>query len=141
MLKDKGQQSKCTTSPNSRPQWFYATECFYLAATYLTKVSLVLLYLRIWPESVPHTSFRLACWITCGLIIATWCGTTLSTILACNPVDFAWNSAVGAQGQCMDRQAAVYAYGALNIIYDFLVLLLPIPRLMLLNVSTGDKVG
>lgn len=41
----------------------------------------------------------------------------------------------------MDRQVAVYAWAGLNIAFDFVVLLLPIPRLIVLNVSTADKAG
>lgn len=109
--------------------------------TYLTKVSLVLLYLRIWPGSTQQSSFRITCWIVLSFLLATWISTTLATIFACDPISYAWNSVIGEKGTCINRQNAVYAYAALNIAYDFVVLLLPIPRLLRLKVSTGEKIG
>lgn len=75
------------------------------------------------------------------MLTTTWIAETFSTIFACAPVTYAWDMVIGAQGSCINRPAAVYAYAALNITYDFIVLLLPIPRLLRLKVSTGEKIG
>jgi membrane-associated HD superfamily phosphohydrolase len=62
-------------------------------------------------------------------------------IFACHPISNAWKYANTANGTCINRLAAAYTYGGLNVIYDIIVVVLPIPKLMRLDVSTRQKAG
>lgn len=83
------------------------------------------------------------CWIVVGLLIAVFVSFEFATIFQCIPVSYNWRSLVDrtAQGSCTDRQAQVYAAAAFNIFFDILVLLLPVPSLLKLNISWMKKLG
>ncbi|KAF2161929.1 hypothetical protein M409DRAFT_27655 [Zasmidium cellare ATCC 36951] len=123
--------------------WAYAGEPLYAIVTCLTKVSLVLLYLRIWSVDILENGsrFRLACWVTAGLLIITMVVFVLTSLFACTPIEGAWNLHTGKDVKCANRTAQGYSLGAINIVFDFVVLLLPVPRLIKLNINLGEKIG
>ncbi|SMQ49276.1 unnamed protein product [Zymoseptoria tritici ST99CH_3D7] len=124
-------------------KYFYATQPLYNCSVLCTKLSLVLLYLRIWPREKGKgwTSFHVTCCIMIFALIGTTIAITFATTFACHPLHNAWRYANRAGGTCTDRVAGVYAYGGLNISYDIIVLALPITRLLRLKVSTTQKLG
>lgn len=134
---------KRSTLTEINPQWFYASQPFYIMAVFCTKLSLVVLYLRIWPRMKGErwTLFHSLCWIMIFVLIGTAIGATLAMIFACHPFSNAWRYANRAMGTCTDRVAGAYAYGGLNIVYDIIVIALPVPRLMKLKVSMRQKIG
>lgn len=75
------------------------------------------------------------------VLIGTAVGATLAMCFACHPISNAWRYANRAMGTCTDRVAGAYAYGGLNIVYDIIVIGLPIPKLLRLNVSMRQKIG
>ncbi|CZT17814.1 uncharacterized protein RCC_03650 [Ramularia collo-cygni] len=124
-------------------KWFYASQPFYIFAVFSTKLSLILLYLRIWPRRRGDvwTFFHAMCYIMIFVLMGTAIGATLAMIFSCHPISNAWRYANRAMGTCTDRVAGAYVYGALNIVYDLIVIALPIPGLLRLKVSTGQKIG
>lgn len=78
-----------------------------------------------------------------GLLAALLVSFEFATIFQCTPVSYNWRSVIDrtAQGSCTDRQAQVYTAAAFNIIFDILVLLLPVPSLLKLNTSWMKKLG
>lgn len=56
-------------------------------------------------------------------------------------ISTAWRYANRAGGKCIDRVAAGYAFGGLNVIFDLIVILLPIPRMIALKVSMRQRIG
>lgn len=122
-------------------QLFYAGEPLYVAVVFGTKVSLVLLYLRIWSKD--SRNLNMACWIVIGLLTALFISFEFATIFQCIPISYNWRSLIDrtAKGSCTDRQAQIYSQAAFNIFFDVLVLLLPVPSLLKLNISWMKKLG
>ncbi|KAK4502961.1 hypothetical protein PRZ48_006388 [Zasmidium cellare] len=85
----------------------------------------------------------MACWIVIGLLAALFVSFEFATIFQCIPVSYNWTSVVDrtATGSCTDRLAQVYTAAAFNIFFDVLVLLLPVPSLLKLNISWMKKLG
>ncbi|CZT25328.1 uncharacterized protein RCC_11056 [Ramularia collo-cygni] len=124
-------------------KWFYIAIPMYIAAAFTTKLSLIALYLRVWPASrdCRYTTFRRLCWTMGFLLVGAALACSLAMIFACHPISNAWKYANTGNGTCINRVAAAYAYGGLNVIFDLIVIALPIPKLLQLDVSRRQKIG
>ncbi|SMY23888.1 unnamed protein product [Zymoseptoria tritici ST99CH_1A5] len=123
-------------------KWFFASMPLYFVAAFCTKLSLILLYLRIWPDDTgTNRIFRMGCKVIGLLLLLTALISVLTLIFGCNPISDAWRYANRAGGKCIDRVAAGYAFGGLNVIFDLIVILLPIPRMIALKVSMRQRIG
>lgn len=123
-------------------RFFYVEEYIYNVCIYLAKVSIVLLYVRVFPRSTGHT-FNNLCWITLGAMTC-WClGFILYFPFQCRPISMVWNQWDGLHnGYCTNFQTATYVNSSLNIFFDFVLLGLPIPRLFKLQVrDVRRKIG
>lgn len=100
-----------------------------------TKISILCLYLRIFP-------FRWVIWSSYAtiLIILAW---TIATILAgcfiCQPFAFNWDKSI-PHGSCGDQVTSFTVTGIINLITDVIVLLLPMQPLYQLQMATYKKV-
>lgn len=123
---------------NSSLQIFYYTELLYLASIALTKISILLFYLRIFPQA----GLRKAIWFTivlCVLYIITF---VTATALQCIPIRFAWERWDGDHhGKCIDLNADAWCSAAVNIVLDLIVILLPMRELKKLAMSRRRKFG
>lgn len=121
---------------------FYLGELFYNVIVMGTKISLILLYLRIWTVDSVTPAFRIACWTLIAILASTACAGTFAIIFQCSPVPYAWLSVAGdIQGNCINIEAFTYTYGALNICYDVIVFFLPVHSLLKLQITWPRKVG
>lgn len=121
-------------------QWFYTAEPIYVLGTRLPKLSLVLLYLRLWSER--KTSFRMICWIVASLLVLSAISGLFATIFSCDPNSYAWRRVIpGTIGSCVRRTALSVAQAATVIAFDVVVILLPIPKLLKLPLSPYYKAG
>lgn len=120
-------------------QYFFIEEFLYLACVTLTKVSIILLYLRIIPSSI-SPRFRIICLILIGLLLANMVSFIVALGFQCRPVSYSWTQWTGeTQGSCMNLQAQVYSSSATNITFDLIVFALPIPKLLGLQVRDTRK--
>lgn len=69
--------------------WFWASIWIYYLCLGLTKLSILIQYLRIFPQ----VNFRRMCWAMVGIIIVWTLWATLSAIFMCTPVNVFWSSA------------------------------------------------
>lgn len=107
-----------------------------------TKMSLVLLYLRIWTADSVTPAFRIACWTLIAILASTAAAGAFAIIFQCTPVSYAWLSITGEiQGKCIRIGAFTYTFGALNICYDVIVFFLPVHSLLKLRITWPRKVG
>ncbi|PPJ57677.1 hypothetical protein CBER1_00129 [Cercospora berteroae] len=121
--------------------WFFVGQPLYVMVTYLSKLSLVFLYLRIWREE-SMSSFRITCWIVATSLIMCTIGCVLACIFPCQPISYAWRQVLpGVTGKCSNRTAAAFAFSGINIAYDVIVLLIPIPRFIGLSIPLHKKIG
>jgi hypothetical protein len=122
----------------SHDQIFYFTELLYLAAVGLTKISILLFYLRIFPD----WKLRRAIYAmigTCALYSVVF---VTVTALQCIPVSMAWKKWDGEHhGKCLDLNADGWASASLNIILDLIVIALPMKQLTGLNMGWQRKLG
>lgn len=98
------------------------------------KISILLLYCKI---------FTLPWFIWSARVVGLACiGYTLGTILAaflvCQPLPFYWDATITG-GYCGDEFLSYILTGSMNIATDVMVLLLPIPSLMRLELSLASK--
>ncbi|KAF2139197.1 uncharacterized protein K452DRAFT_232914, partial [Aplosporella prunicola CBS 121167] len=103
----------------------------------LIKTSLMVLYLRIFGK-IGHIRIIIA---VVMVIVWGWAfSIVIEGFLLCRPLAFNWDQTLPG-GVCGDRNAAFVAAGALNMITDVMVLVLPIPYIWALQVPASRKFG
>lgn len=114
-------------------QWAAASVILYVPAAGLAKVAILIFYLRINPDRKFRWAVFAVLFITIGFMVAL----CFSLIFECRPIAKFWNPLL--QGTCVRVSNLYLANGILNVVADFLVLLVPIPMLVKLHVSYNQK--
>ncbi|KAJ3496443.1 hypothetical protein NLG97_g2663 [Lecanicillium saksenae] len=115
--------------------YFFIFQCFVKNTVGISKLSFLFLYLDIFPQE----RFRYICW---GLIIHIGLGLValnITTILQCQPVPFSWDKTL--HGHCINIKAFWYAQSGWNTLMDVIVLLLPVPLVVKLQMNRRGKFG
>ncbi|ROW01737.1 hypothetical protein VSDG_02140 [Cytospora chrysosperma] len=117
---------------------FYVAEFAYVIMSALTKVSIVCLYLRIFPKQ----QFRRVCLVLL-VIIALFCFVFTVTLLTyCQPFSYVWTRWDSRyQGTCINMTAQTFVCASMNIVLDVTIFLLPIPQLLKLETNWRAKAG
>lgn len=127
---------------NSSLQWFYISNTLYSVAIFLTKISLVLLYLRTWSKPKGGSSrFHTACLVSLVGLSTTMIAFTIVCIAQCQPISYIWTFVKGGTGTCIDRTAWLWGLSSADIGWNLIVILLPISQLLMLKVSGHKKLG
>lgn len=115
---------------------YYFDEDLYLTALPLIKISILLFYLRIFPQ----TWFRYACFATMAACVGYGIAFLLVSVFQCQPIDLAWNHWDGEHsGKCNDINAQGWTSAALNVVLDVVVLALPMPVIAKLELNRRKK--
>ncbi|KAL3428474.1 CFEM domain-containing protein [Phlyctema vagabunda] len=114
---------------------FYLAEIIYVVVLGLVKVSLVVFYLRMFPQ----VWFRNLAFGILGLIVLSTTIIFLLTVFSCKPVQYFWNKDL--RGSCMDLNAIAYANAGLSIALDLIIISLPIPILLGMNLNRKRKLS
>ena len=143
-----------TLTPHDKRQssiWFWASVWIYYLALCLTKLSILLQYLRVFP----YNKFRIACYTLMGVVIVYSLGTFFSALFACAPIAHFWDHNV--PGTCVNRTSVWYAYSqtslakksanalgrfanaSINIVTDLCTAILPLPVLNTLQLPKRQK--
>jgi hypothetical protein len=77
---------------------------------------------------------------TIGLITLSTTIIFFMTIFSCHPVVFFWNKDI-QRGTCLNVNTLAYANSAMSIFQDLLIILLPLPVLVKLNMGRKKKIG
>ncbi|KAJ5033337.1 uncharacterized protein L3040_008455 [Drepanopeziza brunnea f. sp. 'multigermtubi'] len=109
----------------------------YAVTMALVKCSVICFYCRVF-ESVQH--FRISAQLVLGTVVAWSVIIILSGYFICRPFAFNWDATI-AGGVCADRTALLLSTSTFNVITDVLVLSLPIPHIMSLNLPLRVKGG
>lgn len=114
----------------------YLSEIFYCLVIHFIKMSILWLYIRIFPETSFHRYF-----------IATMVFMTISlaiflpmVIWQCVPIDAIWNFQ-RENAQCLSISGVAYANAAVNLATEVAILVLPLPLLQRLRVSISKKIA
>ncbi|GME48537.1 integral membrane protein [Neofusicoccum parvum] len=116
----------------------------YNLALGVTKISIVFSYLRVF-ASTKRT--RIACLVTLGLLIANTFQAVLTSVLSCNPVWLFWhpekalleNPPMRYEDHCLNLKVMWFFQGAINIVFDFVLIVLPMPVLKSLRISRRER--
>ncbi|KAH8779760.1 hypothetical protein F5883DRAFT_406988 [Diaporthe sp. PMI_573] len=105
----------------------FALQILWAIAGGLYKASILLFYIEIFPT--------LKQWgrVTMAIIFCYTLSTTLAAVLVCKEVDDNWEYDKLFQGKCGDRILVFRVTGALNIVSDVVVLLLPVRNVLKLQ--------
>ncbi|KAK2754034.1 hypothetical protein FQN54_007203 [Arachnomyces sp. PD_36] len=114
---------------------FLASQVVYKITTALTKISILLVYLRVFTQKI----FRYICWVLMGIIALDAAISVMITLLQCSPVDLAWN--IEKEGKCIDLMTFWLVNGAYSIASDVIVLILPLPMIHALQLPRKTKAG
>jgi hypothetical protein len=121
-----------------RLQIFYYTELLYLTSIAITKISILLFYLRIFPQQ----GLRRAIYVTIVFCVLYIIAFVTPTALQCIPVRYAWERWDGEHhGKCINLNADAWASAAFNIVLDLVVICLPLRELKNLAMSRRRKFG
>ncbi|KAK4228918.1 hypothetical protein QBC38DRAFT_360661, partial [Podospora fimiseda] len=124
---------------------FYISESFYITILALTKISILVFYLRIFPNKTFRLiTYAVIFWVCLSSFIFVFC-----QIFQCLPVNHIWELGWVKGGQfgpghpffCLDINTLTYTIAAFSIAQDIFILLMPLPLLVKLNVSKRSKAG
>ncbi|RFU71915.1 integral membrane [Trichoderma arundinaceum] len=113
--------------------WFYVAQIFYKLTINLTKMSIVLLYLRIFVQKW----FRISCYILLGIVTAYAIASTSMSIWQCNPIRGAWDKSVNPT--CISLTKNWYANAGYSIATDVLILALPMQPIWASKLPINQK--
>jgi hypothetical protein len=97
------------------------------------KLSYLALYLRLTPAEV----YRLILYISMALVFGFGIATSVISVLVCIPLTKLWNPET--PGTCIDINNYYISATALNIAFDLIIFLLPIPILWGLNCKLHES--
>ncbi|KAF7862477.1 hypothetical protein EAF04_007350 [Stromatinia cepivora] len=114
----------------------YVLDWCYVPSNTLSRVSVVLMYLRIFT----HRWARFFCWATITFLVANCLATIISAQLECRPLAFLWDKSIQG-GTCFNTILWWRLVNIPNFTADIAILLLPIRTVWGLRASTSRKAG
>ena len=115
---------------------YYFDEDLYLTCLPLVKISMLLFYLRIFPQRW----FRIACFVTMAACVGYAIAFLLVSVFQCRPIPMAWENWHGEmRGVCNDINAQGWTSAAINVVLDIIVLGLPLPVIAKLQLNKRKK--
>ncbi|KAL6862266.1 hypothetical protein J3F83DRAFT_745619 [Trichoderma novae-zelandiae] len=114
-------------------KWFFVAQILYKVTTCLTKMSLGMLYLRIFPDR----KFRIAVISVMAITTAYTLAAVLMTIFACKPIEKSWRKTL--PGVCVNSISIWYSTSVLNIVTDVLIIGLPLNEIRRLQLRLARK--
>jgi hypothetical protein len=119
-------------------QYFYIEEFLYTFLVVFTKISILLLYLRIFTTR----AFKWQCYTLITIIASFGIGCIVSTGLYCRPISYVWEGWDGQhKATCVNINAQTYSLAGINMTLDIVIFILPIPQLWALQMSTKKKIA
>ncbi|KAI1033840.1 hypothetical protein LB503_010996 [Fusarium chuoi] len=116
---------------------FYWDELLYLGALPVTKISILLFYLKVFPGK----RIRMACWIFIGLNVAYFITFELISIFQCRPIEGAWRAwDKEFKAKCNNINLQGWFAAILNIILDVGTMVIPLKELYGLSMSLKKKI-
>ncbi|KAH0492027.1 hypothetical protein TgHK011_003424 [Trichoderma gracile] len=115
--------------------YFFVFQCFVKNTVAITKLSFLFLYLDIFPQR----KFRMICWAMVFQIGAGLVALSFTTIFQCTPVQYSWDKTIS--GTCINIKAFWYGQSGWNTLMDVVVLVLPIPVILKLQMNRRAKIS
>ncbi|KAF2120045.1 hypothetical protein BDV96DRAFT_539743 [Lophiotrema nucula] len=115
----------------------YIHTIVYAPPTALTKMVLLLFYFQLQNQA---KWFLWATYTTMFINIGASTGIFFASIFACRPIAMGWDLTI-TDGKCIDRPALYEATAAFGVIVDCLIISIPIPMVLRLQMSRSKKAG
>ncbi|KAF2089745.1 hypothetical protein K490DRAFT_22081, partial [Saccharata proteae CBS 121410] len=119
----------------------YSEPYIYAASVTSTKLGVLLLYRRLFSKGnmdrVYSTLFCIALFLTVVYPPILW----ITMAVACQPLDYYWNQYIGAKGTCINVTMFFLILGIINMVNDVVILLVPIPKILKLQVNYRKKMS
>ncbi|KAH6229664.1 hypothetical protein HBI53_038060 [Parastagonospora nodorum] len=116
--------------------YYFLGEIFYVVALGISKISILFLYLRVFPAK----NFRILTYSVMGLSAVYTIVFFIVTTWQCRPLSLAWTQWDGLHpGTCNDIHLQGWIAAAINIFLDIVVMVLPMKHLAALNMSLKKK--
>ncbi|KAK2629220.1 hypothetical protein QTJ16_000040 [Diplocarpon rosae] len=118
-------------------RWFYVTNLFYMVAITLTKVGLLLCFLRIFPSH----RLRQVIIVTGFFIILSNFAIMVALIFQCIPVSAFWTNWMykTPPTKCIDQYLVLEVAAVFGIIHSVIILVLPVKTVWQLNLPLRHK--
>ncbi|KAI4234760.1 MAG: hypothetical protein LQ349_003587 [Xanthoria aureola] len=117
-------------------QAFYASELIWGASIPIIKLSILLLYIRIFGRLryFKNLAYIIGIFSVCwGIMVILVCA------LQCRPVQFTWDKSV--KGTCINAPLFFIIGSAPNVLTDFVLLVLPLPAVWNLHTTRAQKIS
>ena len=117
-------------------QIYYFDELLYLGSLTMIRLSILCLYLRIFPQRW----FKLSIYAMMATNTIYGAAFVLLSIFQCKPVQAAWTRWDGTvSANCVNVNALAWTSAAVNIVLDVITVILPLPALTRLAMSQKRK--
>ncbi|KAI1389364.1 uncharacterized protein F4822DRAFT_198327 [Hypoxylon trugodes] len=114
----------------------YILDWFYVPSNMLSRVSVVVLYLRIFTDKWA----RIACYAVIGFLVANCLATIIAAQLECTPLAYTWDRSIQG-GKCFNQLLWYQLTNFPNILGDVLIMILPIRTIWGLKASVPRRAG
>ena len=118
-------------------QYSYGSEITYCLVITGIKSSILCMYLRLFSV---NKAFARAVYAFLVVVVGWGIATLLSTIFQCTPISAAWDPSI-TNGHCLVYPSWFIGTSIPSILIDFGILILPIPMIWRLKLSTEKKAG
>lgn len=115
-------------------QPFYISVPAYTISLALSKVSIILLYIRVFSGK----RFAISCWVTMSLVVAFTLWGCFGFMFMCTPIQAMWDKTIH-DPTCMDAKIVYFTNAGFNILTDFIIFGLPLPILSQLQLPRKQK--
>lgn len=108
----------------------------WICAVTTIRASIVLLYINIFTTR----PFRIVCYAVLAFNLTFFSTTILARCLICKPIEYSWDYTIPG-GSCGDQKAFDIFTAGVNLLQDFIVVVLPMPVLWRLQMATSRKLA
>ncbi|KAF5667068.1 hypothetical protein FHETE_5771 [Fusarium heterosporum] len=115
----------------------YVFSFLFATAVFTTKVSILLFYRRVFTRG--GVTFRVAFWFGTILVMSYPIIFAFTMGFSCRPLSHFWTQVEGTEGTCIDVGRFFVILAIINLATNVIVLLIPIPEVLKLQMSKGKK--
>lgn len=118
-------------------QYSYSMTALACASYPLTKISMLAFYARL----APLPMYRKICFATIAVIGISGVFFMLTCLFSCRPMNGGWSHSSGLNTKCLRTRTFSYLYCSFSVIADVILMVLPIPILLRLQLRPKVKYG
>lgn len=115
-----------------------ATDVLYFSIVEVAKISILLIYYRIFAIS---RTLRRHVLVVGVMVIWFWAATTLATIFNCWPIEWSWRNSFSPAPYCLKYNMFWLTAGVIEAVIDIWFIILPMRGVKKLQLSVQKRVG